>query len=495
MKKLFLFLSIVLVFAAACTPETAVTPDAQPQTETEDTAVPTKEPAVETAPETVTETSTEAAPTAEPEPESTTDTTAKPQASPPLNADPGLACLSSSGDGVTCLTTDGQWLSFTTDNSDLGGNYVTAMTVCHENSILMAHTSGMSLFDGQNFSQIPKSDTASSPDAVACDSKGGIWMAHFQGVSYYNGGSWTTYDSSHLGNENLVYDVKVTADNTAWVLTSGTIASYDGSEWTVYETGSGLDDTYFFENLAIAPDGSLWASHSSGLLHLENGAWQSYEKDDYNSPQGLAVDGNGRIWMGSLTAGLSVFDGSVWSNIDTESSDLSSNDVQALVVDGNGRVWAGTSYGISIYNGKNWQTYRMDNADLLNHDISAIAVIDGGPKLPAPAAKTNGSLTGYLTQDGTPLSDTMVEICVESLYSYFSGDTPCSDQPFFRQTTTDADGIFNFNDIPVGQYVLVAALDNGFAQLTNDFGIGSEMIPVFEGEATDIGEITITAEE
>ena len=489
MKKLFLFLLIVFVFAAGCTPETAVTPDAQPQPE--NSVVPTKEPVIEA--ETATEIVAEAAPTSEPEP--TAGTAAKPQASPPISAEPGFACLSSSGDGVTCLTADGQWLPFNRDNSDLGGNYVTAMTVCNGSSILMAHTSGMSLFDGQNFSQIPESDTSSSPDAVACDSKGGIWMAHFQGVSYYNGGSWTTYDSSHLGHEDLVYDVKVTADNIAWVLTSGTIASYDDGEWTVYETGSGLDDTYFFENLAIAPDGSLWASHSSGLLHLENGTWQSYEKDDYNSPQGLAVDSNGRIWLGSLSAGLSTFDGSVWSKMDTESSDLSSNDVQALVVDGNGRVWAGTSYGISIYDGKNWQTYRMDNADLLNHDISAIAVIDGGPKLPAPAAKTNGSLTGYLTEDGTPLANIMVEICVESLYSYFSGDTPCADQPFFLQTTTDADGIFNFNDIPVGKYVLVAVLDTGFAQLTNDFGIGSEMIPVFEGEATDIGEITITAEE
>jgi hypothetical protein len=55
--------------------------------------------------------------------------------------------------------------------------------------------------------------------------------------------------------------------------------------------------------------------------------------------------------------------------------------------------------------------------------------------------------------------------------------------------------VFRFDDVPVGSYVLIAETGDGFALLTDDFGIGSEMIPVFEGEETDIGEIFITTEE
>ena len=89
-------------------------------------------------------------------------------------------------------------------------------------------------------------------------------------------------------------------------------------------------------------------------------------------------------------------------------------------------------------------------------------------------------MVGSLAVDGAAYPDARVEICVESLYSNFYGDTPCSDQPLFFQTTTNADGIFSFADVPPGLYVLVAETADGWAQLTNDFGIGSEMIPVFK---------------
>jgi streptogramin lyase len=446
-------------------------------------------------------------PTDEPEPEleikAETETAveeeeedgSRPQVSRPVQAEPGLACLGSGGEGITCLTAAGEWATFNRDNSAIGGNYISAMAVCNKNTILIAHSSGISLYDGQAFSEIPEGGDFSSPDAAACDANGGIWVALFEGVSYYNSGSWTTYDSSYLGDESLVYDVRVTADNAVWILTSGTITRYANGEWTVFAPGSGLDDTYFFENLTLDQYGTLWASHSDGLLHLEDGVWFPYEKSDYNSPQGLAVDLDGRVWMGSLSAGISLFDGSVWKTVDTNSTDLGSNAVQALAVDGNGRVWAGTSYGLTVFDGDSWQTYRMNNAELGSNDVTAVAIIDGGPTLPEPMPKANGSLTGYLTLDGQPIGDTLVEICVESIYSYYSGGTPCADQPFFLQTRTDAQGIFRFDDVPVGSYVLIAETGDGFALLTDDFGIGSEMIPVFEGEETDIGEIFITTEE
>ncbi len=496
MKSIYLL--VILALLAACGGETAVSPTepppaVDPTAPPEATAVPTIAPVSEPTAET--EVEVDFVPTAEPEQADEAGNGSRPQAGRPEKAESGLACLGSSGEGMTCLTADGEWVTYNRDNSAIGGNYISSLAVCDDNTILIAHTSGISLFDGQSFSAVPEGGDFSSPDAAACDKNGGIWVAHFKGVSYYNSGSWTTYDSSYLGNEDLVYDVRVTADNAAWILTSGTITRYANGEWTVFGPDSGLGDTYFFENLTLDQYGTLWASHSDGLLHLEDGVWFPYEKSDYNSPQGLAVDLNGRVWMGSLSAGISMFDGSLWTTIDASSTDLGSNDVQALTADGSGRLWAGTSYGLSIFADERWQTYRMDNADLASNDVTAVAVINGGPTLPEPAAKATGSLSGYLTQDGAALADTYVEICVESIYSYYSGDTPCADQPFFLQTATDAQGAFRFDDLPVGSYVLVAETDTGFALLTDDVGIGSEMIPVTAGQETDIGEIFITAEE
>lgn len=495
MKK-YLYL-IIILFLTACTGGEG-SPDAG-----ESTAVPPTSPPAQTSAEDETPTPlpkpTKAA-TQEPEATAVPETgdensggqTFSTDPPAPLNVEPGLACFGSS-EGVSCLTGDGDWQQLTRDNSNLGGNYIQAMSVCSDGEILMAHTGGFTLYDGESFREVPANETFSSAEAVACDEKGGIWAAHFEGVSYYDGATWTTYDAAQLGNESLVYDVKVSRNGTVWVLTSGTIARFNGSEWTVFAPGSGLDDTYFFENLAFDRQETLWASTSDGLLVYGDGQWSLRENPDYLSPESLAADNNGNLWLGSLSDGIRVFDGSSWTTMDA-SSDLSSNHVQALAVDGNGRVYAGTSYGLNVYTGDGWTVYRMDNADLLSNDVTAVAVSGGGPNLPEPTPKTNGSLAGGLSVDGAAFADALVEICVESLYSSFSGDTPCSDQPLFFQTTTDAAGKFSFTDVPPGLYVLVAETDSGWAQLTNDFGIGSEMVPVFAGEETDIGDLFITSD-
>ncbi|MFN2136337.1 MAG: carboxypeptidase-like regulatory domain-containing protein, partial [Candidatus Promineifilaceae bacterium] len=88
-----------------------------------------------------------------------------------------------------------------------------------------------------------------------------------------------------------------------------------------------------------------------------------------------------------------------------------------------------------------------------------------------------------------------VELCVEQLSSYFTGDTPCSDQPFVRSSTTGANGAFFFDDLPPGFYVLTVETADGWAQLTNDLGLGSERVPVNAGVDTGLGELTVTEQE
>ena len=137
----------------------------------------------------------------------------------------------------------------------------------------------------------------------------------------------------------------------------------------------------------------------------------------------------------------------------------------------------------------------MSNADLISNDIETAVILAGGPTLPASIEKAPGSLSGSMTLDGTPHADKLVEICVQSLSSFFSGDTPCADQPLFFQTNTGADGSFTFEDVPVGNYVIVVETDDGWAQLTTEYGFGSEFTPVLSDENTDVGELTITIEE
>ena len=135
----------------------------------------------------------------------------------------------------------------------------------------------------------------------------------------------------------------------------------------------------------------------------------------------------------------------------------------------------------------------MSNSGLSDNDVNFIVTTNDGPALPALEEKAKGSLTGKLEKaDGTPLADTRVEICVETLASSFNGDTPCSDQPFFLSTKTNADGVFLIENVPAGYYVIVAETgDSSWAQLTDEFGISSEKTLIQAGEQYDIETLTL----
>jgi hypothetical protein len=438
----------------------------------------------------------ETQPTAQTEPESTaapTQSAVEPAAVIPSQG-AGIMCAGSVT-GLSCLNEDG-WQVYTDENSELPNNYLYAGAICPDGKFAIAHISGVVLFDGTAFQPLPEMETVSSPEGIACDANGDIWVAHFQGVSRYAGDKWTTYGSDLMATgaaaNELVYDVEVAPDGTVWVVTSNSVASFANDTWTVFQEGQGFEGSRFFSALTIDANGRPWAAHSTGVDVFENGAWTSFESTDYSTPESIAIDASGRTWMGTLTSGVSLLDGSAWTAYDRSSSNLLSNHVQSMAGDSSGRLWLGTSYGLTVYDGANWQTFLMSNSGLGDNDVRFVILTKDGPTLPALEEKENGSLTGTLEHaDGTPLADAVVEICVETIASTFFGDTPCSDQPFFLSTRTDANGVFLIEDVPAGYYVIVAETATGWAQLVDNFGIASERTLIQAGEQYDVQTLTL----
>ena len=408
---------------------------------------------------------------------------------------PGILCVGGTN-GLSCLTESG-WQIYTDDNSDLPNNYLYAGAVCPDGQFAIAHISGAVLFDGTAFKAIPELDTITSTEGIACDANGDIWLAHFQGVSRYSNGQWTTYGSDKLASgasaNELVYDVEVAPDGRVWVVTSRSVAMFENMTWTIFQEGQGFDDSRFFEALTVDSQGRPWVAHTGGVDYFENGKWTFIKENDYNSPQSLGVDARGHIWFGTITSGVFQFDGSTWTHHDRASEHLLSDYVTSVASDSSGRVWLGTSYGVTVFDGSNWQTLLMSNSGLGDNDINFILVSKDGPALPALEEKAKGSLTGKLEKaDGSPLVGATVEICVETLASSFNGPTPCSDQPFFLSTKTDENGVFLIENVPAGYYVIVAETDDGsWAQLTDEFGITSERTLIEAGEQVDIETLTL----
>jgi hypothetical protein len=438
----------------------------------------------------------EAAPPESAQPTPTTVSAQAPSVEPVIVASqgPGILCAGSTT-GLSCLAENG-WVFYNDQNSDLPNPYLYAGAVCPDGQIAIAHINGVVLFDGTTFKQVPETDNYSSPDGITCAANGDIWVAHFQGVSRYAGGQWTTYGSEGLASgesaNQLVYDVKAAADGKVWVVTSRSVAVFENEAWTVYQEGQGFEGSRFFNAITVDSQGRPWAAHSNGVDVFQNGTWTSINNSSYSSPEAVAVDARGGVWLGTLTSGAYVFDGSTWTNHDRASEHLTSDDIAALAADSAGRIWFGTSYGLTVFDGADWATLLMSNSGLNDNDVRFVVVTKDGPSLPALVDKPLGSLTGKLEKaDGTPLTDAIVEICVETLASTFSGDTPCSDQPFFLSTKTDAEGVFLIENVPAGYYVIVAETPTGWAQLTDEFGISSEKTLIPAGENYDIGTLTL----
>jgi hypothetical protein len=143
------------------------------------------------------------------------------------------------------------------------------------------------------------------------------------------------------------------------------------------------------------------------------------------------------------------------------------------------------AYGIDILKDGTWTHFRMDNADLADNQIKNLAVVGAGPALPAPMTKKPGSIAGLLSKAGAPVPNAQMELCVEMGLTY-TGETPCSGQPFMKKTTTAADGKFSVADLPVGFYVLTLKIDDGsWVQLGR--------VLVQEGQVTDVGELKVSA--
>jgi len=408
---------------------------------------------------------------------------------------PGLVCFSGSESGLVCLGEDG-WQIFTQENSPLSSKYITSLAACPNGQLVIAHYDSLDLYDGVTWKSLPAGDF-NSIDALACAADGSLWVAHFEGVSHYADGRWQTISASQLASgasaSSLVYDVDAAPDGRVWVTTPNSVAQLEQGRWTVFQQGQGFEDKNYFDQLALDRQGNPAVASGNGFFSRQGEAWLETPSAEYlSSIADMAFSPEGSLWLATSIQGLYRFQNGSWQHFSQQSAEVGSNQLNSLALDSQGRVWVGSDYGLSVFDGQTWRTYRMDNSPLPTNQIQALAALNAGPaRLPAPEQKDPGGLEGTLKDgSGAPIANVSVEICVQNLGTQYFGDTPCSDQPFFLQTQTDADGHFVFENVPCGYYSLTAQVNGSWSQVTNSFGLSQQSL-VQPGQVSDIGDITV----
>jgi ligand-binding sensor domain-containing protein len=294
------------------------------------------------------------------------------------------------GGGVVSHDGSG-WEIWATDD-EVGGNWIEAIRQDQEGTLWFTHPgSGLSRYDPTSdaWEVFTESEGALDwPSYPAIDSDGNLWIGEYGELLRYDGQSWQTFKAAELEDVDI-YAIEIGPDDVKWIATgdglmrydlatdewttftsadhpiigdlwaylaasNGTLwiggeeglARYDGSSWSTPEALG--EAPQLVDDLAEAPDGSLWVAADGELVHLADGRWSYSIWPTYGWLESVAVAPDGSVWAGY--EGLGRYDPATgdWQ-IFTPADGLAHQYVQAIHVTPEGVVWVGTEGGISRY--------------------------------------------------------------------------------------------------------------------------------------------------
>ncbi|MGE5380138.1 MAG: hypothetical protein ACM3NT_03625, partial [Methylocystaceae bacterium] len=205
--------------------------------------------------------------------------TPTPPAQPPAG---DLACFGTNS-GIACLGADG-WQTFTSDNSSLPAGSFDDIESCPGGRVAAVHSTGVAIYDGKSWQNYTgKSGMLIGASAVACDAQG-FWLSYMQGVVHYDGSQYTEYDAQTIDSEasSIFEDIALAPDGTVWAITSSTVSKFDGKAWTTYKQGQGFNESFYFSHIIVDANGTPWVSQPNNALILHR--IEVYTKSETVSP-------------------------------------------------------------------------------------------------------------------------------------------------------------------------------------------------------------------
>ncbi|HBX52495.1 MAG: hypothetical protein A2275_14465 [Bacteroidetes bacterium RIFOXYA12_FULL_35_11] len=227
-------------------------------------------------------------------------------------------------------------------------------------------------------------------NGIAFDGSGNIWVATLNGVGKLTGTNWTRYNTTSGLPANNTSCIAVDENGVVWVGTNSGVARYNGS-WTTYTTSNGLPDNTI--NCIYAKGTEVWVGTNSGAAKFTGSAWLTF-----SSPQGLPnnnvnaifIDATYNKWFGTLS-GLAKFDNVNIDVYNAINSGLPQVNVKAIIQDNDENIWVSTSAGLTLFDGQNWTTYHKNNSGLPDNDINPLAYEIGNDKIWFGYSKLVGS--------------------------------------------------------------------------------------------------------
>jgi len=206
--------------------------------------------------------------------------------------------------------------------------------------------------------------------ALLWDRAGKLWLGTWEGLSCYDGATFTNYTQADGLAGPRVRSLLQDRQGRLWVGTGGFIDSigwglscFDGQEWTTYTEADGLAGNWV-SSMAEDRQGRIWLATTQGVSCLEQGRFRTYREAEGLANRhawSLLVDRQGTLWAGTWM-GLSRFDGQRFETLPLPlgTPTCPKEAVFALLEDRRGVVWLGLGEGVGQWDGRTFTR--------LNHD-------------------------------------------------------------------------------------------------------------------------------
>lgn len=189
------------------------------------------------------------------------------------------------------------------------------------------------------------------------------WFGTDKGLAKFENNYWTAYDTTNSNlPDNFVKIVRINDSGEKLIgTTHGGVALYDNVTWTIYDTSnSPLPHNWVF-GADFDTSGNIWIATILGVAKTNGINWEIFNSNNVDSMTGPRVvkfdPVSNKIWIGTTTRGLFVYDDNVWARYTTLNSGLNSNQIRAVEIDLKDNIWIGTSGGgLDMFNAKknNW---------------------------------------------------------------------------------------------------------------------------------------------
>ncbi len=191
-----------------------------------------------------------------------------------------------------------------------------------------------------------------------------VWAVGDSGtILFFDGSTWSVQDS---GISSWLGGVSGLDANHVWAVGyGGTILFYDGSNWATQGSGT-TNDLY---RICALDSNHVWAVGDGGIILFYNGSnWSTQASETTNALFGVSAADANHVWAVGDGGIILFYDGSNWS---TQASETTNALFGVSAADAN-HVWATDNVGdIYSYNGSSWFKQITVTADWLN-DVYAL---------------------------------------------------------------------------------------------------------------------------